>query len=96
MACVPDLTFNLFFRVAPSNSAPQTSADVCDVHGRDGGVPSTVEVVRYANGGEFNVVTEGGAGTVDQAELAARIRASIVFSHVRLPQAELPWAEAMQ
>ncbi|CAB1096235.1 unnamed protein product [Ectocarpus sp. CCAP 1310/34] len=48
-----------------------------------------------AHSPEFNGVAERGLGLTEEAAMAARIQAKVLFGHVQLPKTDRLWAEAM-
>ena len=44
---------------------------------------------------QYNGVAERGLGLIEEAAMAARIQAKVLFGHVQLPKTDRLWAEAM-
>ena len=44
---------------------------------------------------QYNGVAERGLGLIEEAAMAARIQAKVLFGHVQLPKTDKLWAEAM-
>ena len=45
---------------------------------------------------QYNSVAERGLGLIEEAAMAARIQAKVLFGHVQLPKTDRLWAEAMR
>ena len=44
---------------------------------------------------QYNGVAERGLGLIEEAALAARVQAEVLFGHLQLPKTDRLWAEAM-
>lgn len=48
-----------------------------------------------AHSPQYNGVAERGLGLIEEAAMAARVQAKVLFGHVQLPKTDKLWAEAM-